>query len=114
MTVAVLRYSVLRIAIFIASLVVLSLLGVRESVLMFVLAALISLILSYLLLGGPRDQLAQELANRIEGRVRRKQSGSELDAATEDAAVDAAQRRSTERESTQRQADAEQDGEGQL
>ncbi len=90
MTVAVLRYSVLRIAIFIASLVVLSLLGVRESVLMFVLAALISLILSYLLLGGPRDQLAQELASRVEGRVKRRHAGA--DEAAEDAAVEAAER----------------------
>ncbi len=87
MTVAVLRYSVLRIAIFIASLVVLSLLGVRKSVLMFVLAALISLILSYLLLRGPRDQLAQELADRVERRVR---SGRGEDEVAEDAAVDAA------------------------
>jgi hypothetical protein len=92
---------VLRIAIFIASLVVLSLLGVHESVLMLVLAALISLILSYLLLGGPREQLAQELANRVEGRIdtrsKRKLKGPEADAAAEDAAVEAAERESAMR-----------------
>jgi hypothetical protein len=90
--VAVLRYSVLRLAIFIASLFVLSLLGVEQSVLMLVLAAFISLALSYLLLGGPREKLAQEVAARVEGRLDRKHpSGAEADAATEDAAVDAAE-----------------------
>jgi Protein of unknown function (DUF4229) len=92
--VAVLRYTVLRIAIFIASLVVLSLIGVRKSLLMLVLAALISVILSFLLLGGPRDQLAQELARRVDERATRNRphSGTDADAAAEDAAVDAAER----------------------
>lgn len=93
MTVAVLRYSVLRLAIFIGSLLLLSLIGVKQSLLMLVLAAVISLALSYLLLGRPREQLAQELAARIEGRLEGKRPGGvDADAAAEDAAVDAAKR----------------------
>jgi len=98
-TVAVLRYTVLRIAIFIASLALLYLIGVRESLLMLVFAAVISVALSYVLLGGPRDQLAQELATRVENRTQQKRqrpSGTQADADVEDAAVDAAERRPTQ------------------
>jgi hypothetical protein len=67
----VLRYSVLRLLLFIACLLVLWLVGVREPVLLVALTAVASLTLSYFFLKGPRDAMAQTLAARAARRQRR-------------------------------------------
>jgi uncharacterized protein DUF4229 len=77
---ALIKYSVLRLGLFVASLTVLWAVGVRRSLLMVVLAALVSLALSYLLLGKQRDAVAQE----IESRVQRRQGWGQADADAED------------------------------
>jgi hypothetical protein len=54
----------MRLALFAVSLGLLYLAGVR-GLLVIVLAALVSLMLSYLLLRRPREQLSQEIAGRV-------------------------------------------------
>lgn len=79
----VLRYSVLRLLLFFGCLLVLWLVGVRNPVLLIVLTAVISLGLSYVLLRGPRDAMAQTLADRAARRIGQRQA--DVDAAAEDA-----------------------------
>jgi Protein of unknown function (DUF4229) len=87
---ALIKYSVLRLALFVGAILVLALVGMRKSILMFVLAAAISLALSYVLLGKQRDELARALQARVEGRVARRSGIGTADADEEDAVVDAA------------------------
>ncbi len=93
MTAAVLKYTVLRLALFVAAFAVLAMLGARP-LLAVVLAAAVSMMLSYVLLRGPRDDVARLLTQRVQGRhgAREQRSGSRVaeDAAIEDAADDAA------------------------
>jgi biopolymer transport protein ExbB/TolQ len=89
---ALIKYSVMRLAIFVVSLVVLWAVGVRQSLLMLVLAALVSLALSYLLLRKPREELAQALADRTRDRLERHATVGQSDADEEDAIIDAVQR----------------------
>ncbi len=88
---AVLRYTVLRIALFVAALAVLALLGASELTAL-VGAAVISLLLSYVLLRGPRDAAALAIAERTRARLDARsgvaQDAAAEDAAAEDAAVD--------------------------
>ncbi len=98
MHLALIKYSVLRLALFVGSLILLYLVGVRQSILMLVLAAGVSLTLSYLLLTKPRNELAQALTDRTEARLRRKEQeraagipGTSAED-EEDAAVEAAER----------------------
>ena len=85
MTVPLLRYTVLRLALFVASLGVFGLLGVR-GVALLLLSALVSLGLSYVLLRRQRDAVATVLAERSRNRLdRRHPGGVDADAATEDA-----------------------------
>jgi hypothetical protein len=91
-----LTYSVMRLALFVASMGLLYLAGVR-GLLNIVLAALVSLMLSYLLLRRPREELSQEIAGRVAGGPRKESStrpraplGLDDDARVEDAAVDRA------------------------
>jgi hypothetical protein len=88
-----LKYTVLRLALFVASMGVLYLLGMR-GLLNVAVAALISLMLSYVLLRRPREDLSQAIAGRISRRLadpseRRTPLGLDDDAAAEDAALDA-------------------------
>lgn len=86
----VLRYSLLRFALFTACLGVLYLAGAR-GLLDLVLAAAVSLALSYVLLAGPRRQVSELLAERTTRRTSprgRFARGIAEDAALEDAAVD--------------------------
>lgn len=85
--VAVLKYSVLRIGLFVACLVVLRLLG-AGGWLLLLLAAVVSLGLSYLLLGGPREEMAELLSERVDRRVGRGRP-RDADAEAEDAEDDA-------------------------
>jgi hypothetical protein len=82
----VLRYSVLRLLLLFGCLLVLWLVGVRNPVLLIALTAVVSLTLSYFLLKGPRDAMAQTLADRASRRAGRTRS--DVDAADEDAEDD--------------------------
>ena len=81
------KFTVLRIALFVVVLAVLSLLGARGWLLLL-LAAVISLGLSYVLLRGPREELAEALAQRSSTRGRRRSRTDEVaedeDAGNED------------------------------
>ncbi|MBD5785543.1 DUF4229 domain-containing protein [Cellulosimicrobium terreum] len=104
-------YSVLRLLLFVVALGALWLLQMRGWLLVLV-AAVLALMLSYLLLRRPREAAARYLADRAEHRARTGERFSreiEDDAATEDAVVDAAERTSSERET-----DAQQDTVGEL
>jgi len=85
---ALIKYSVLRLALFVGSLVLLWAVGVKRSLLMVVLAAFISLALSYLLLGKQRDAVAQGIARRVDSRIEHRQNLGQADADAEDAAAD--------------------------
>jgi uncharacterized membrane protein YraQ (UPF0718 family) len=87
---ALIKYSVLRLGLFVASLALLWAVGVRRSILMLVLAALISLALSYLLLRKQREAVAVGLSEIVGGRQARR-SGIGRAEQEEDAAVDAAE-----------------------
>jgi hypothetical protein len=82
----VLRYSVLRLLLLFGCLLVLWLVGVRNPVLLVVLTAVASVTLSYFLLKGPREAMAQMLADRAARRA--GHTRSDLDAADEDAEDD--------------------------
>jgi uncharacterized protein DUF4229 len=81
-------YSVLRLALLGACLGVLWLVGMR-SWLVVVVAAFLAWGLSYVLLKGPRDAAALQIARRVERRATQARR-SQQDAAVEDAADDAA------------------------
>jgi hypothetical protein len=81
---ALLKYSVLRLALFVASLGLLYLLGVG-GVLLLALAAAVSMALSYVLLRRQRDELALALEQRTHDRLATRQlRGADADAAAED------------------------------
>lgn len=83
-------YTVLRLGLFVAVLAVVGLLGARGWLLL-VIAAVVSFALSYVLLRGPRERLAAQVADRVGERTdpaRRKQSKLDDDARAEDAAAD--------------------------
>jgi hypothetical protein len=84
---ALIKYTVLRLTLFVVSLIVLWAVVRSASILLFVAAAAISLILSYLLLGKQRQELAEALADRVDTRVQRRH-GEAVDG--EDAAEDRA------------------------
>ena len=90
----VLRYTVLRLALFVASLGVLALVGAR-GLLLLVLAAGVSFALSYILLWRARNDVSRVISDRMAARL---EGGSRSgfarrlreDTEVEDAAVDAA------------------------
>jgi hypothetical protein len=81
----VIRYSVYRMGLFVAAVAVVYLLGAR-GLLLLVLSLLVSLALSYVLLRGPRQDVARALQERTERRLPPRRPG--VDEAAEDAAVD--------------------------
>ncbi len=87
------KYTLLRLGLFAAALVVLALLG-AGGWLLVLLAAVTSLALSLVLLRGPREEVSVALARRAEASAQRRRARAERrgdqDAAIEDAAVDAA------------------------
>lgn len=90
-----LKYSVLRLALFVAAMGLLSLVGIRALLPNLLLAGVVSLLLSYLLLRRPREELSRQIADRVSGRLssgpsRRKPLGLDDDSEAEDAAIDAA------------------------
>ena len=88
-----LKFTALRLGLFAAAVAVLYLLQVR-GLLLALLSAFVSVALSYVLLQGPRDELAQVLAARAERRAGR--STLLQDAEAEDAEADRATRQATD------------------
>ena len=91
MHLALIKYSVLRLALFVGSLVLLYAIGVRSSLALVFLAGAISLALSYLFLTKPRDDVALALMRGIDSRLARRTGIGHADADEEDAAVAAAE-----------------------
>ena len=83
-----LKYTVFRLALFVAALALLAALGAGVIVAV-VGAALISMLLSYLFLKRPREELARLIQERTERRLAVREKVGEHDASIEDAAVDA-------------------------
>jgi Protein of unknown function (DUF4229) len=87
-----LRYSLLRILVFLGVLSLLWLLGLRdrdEQGMLLVLSALISLVLSYFVLARFREEATSTLAARVERRTRDRQArAGQSDEAVEDATID--------------------------
>ena len=108
MHLALIKYSVLRLALFVGSLMLLYAVGVRQSILMLVLAAVMSLALSYVLLAKQRDAVAQALSERISDRLDRRSPG-QADADAEDADV-AELERSEQAERARRASERQADG----
>ena len=84
-----LRYSLLRLALFVAVAAVIYLVGARGW-LWVLISIVVSAALSYLWLKQPRDDLAQRLAERVEHRHEGKGLGKRIadDNAAEDAEID--------------------------
>ena len=82
-----LKYTVLRLGLFVMSLGVLSIFA--RGWLLLLLAALVSLVLSYVLLGRYRDEMTASVSSRVEARHSGRMSrGLAEDDAAEDQAVD--------------------------
>ena len=89
------RYSVLRVLLFLGCLLVFSLVKQATgmpTVAMVVLAAVTSLALSLVLLRGPREEMAARMADRIGNRLP-PEPAPDSDEAIEDAADEARRRR---------------------
>lgn len=85
-----LKYSVMRLALFVALLAVFWVLGAGRIV-AIIGAALASMMLSYIFLRGPRQAVTAEIADHVQRRTeRRAPTATELDEAAEDAAAERA------------------------
>jgi hypothetical protein len=88
-----LKYTLLRLGLFVAALAVFALLG-AGGWLLVLLAAVASMALSIILLRGPRDELSAAIARRADPSARgqgRFDRGLSQDAAAEDAAAEDAE-----------------------
>jgi hypothetical protein len=83
----VLKYLIARIALFVAASAVLWFLGAGEVVALFG-GLLVSLLLTYLLLGRLREPATAAIVDRVEGRTRRRAAREDEDALVEDALVE--------------------------
>lgn len=107
----VMRYTLLRLMLLFGVLIALWLLGglvpaLRDPVLLVMFTVVVSVVLSYFVLRGPREAMTAQLAGRAAVRSARAQD-VDPDAEAEDAEAEAAR-------SAQRKAEAQQDAEGQL
>lgn len=68
------RYTLARLFVFFACLLVLWLVGLRDPILLLLVAATLSLVLSMWLLSGMREQMSREVYDRVEARTQRKMS----------------------------------------
>ncbi|WP_226346645.1 DUF4229 domain-containing protein [Agilicoccus flavus] len=68
------RYTLARLFVFFACLFVLWLVGLRDPILLLLVAATLSLVLSMWLLSGMREQMSREVYDRVEARTQRKTS----------------------------------------
>lgn len=83
-----LRYSLLRILLFLACLIALWLVGLRGFTLV-ILGGLLSMVLSLFVLRGPREEWTARLTERVEARTARVQGAHQVsDEDVEDAEVD--------------------------
>ncbi len=113
----VMRYTVLRLMLLFGVMLALWLLGglvpaLRDPVLLVMFTVVVSVVLSYFVLRGPREAMTAQLAGRASGRLPATEQDVDPDAAAEDAEADAAAARAAR--SAEREAQAEQDAEGQL
>lgn len=92
-----LKYTVLRLALFVAALAALAWLGAGPLVAV-IGAGVISMLVSYLALRGPREDLSREVAEVIDRRLSRHEQEPSQDAEAEDAADDAQRAAKAERE----------------
>src|SRR5215213_2754535 len=92
--VTMLSYSLLRIMLLFGCMLVLWLVGVRDPVWLLLATAVSSVALSYVVLRGPREELARQLAARVDERTARRRSDAEV----EDAELDRELNRDPERE----------------
>ena len=86
---SLLKYTVLRLALFIAALWLFWFVT-RSALVAVIGAGVVSFLLSYLLLRGPRDELARRVSDQIERRRLKDDAEPDEDMAVEDAVVDAA------------------------
>jgi len=82
-----LKYTVMRLGLFVVALAVLYLLGAR-GLLAVVLAVLVSAMLSFVLLRNQRDEVASQVSQRLQHRMDTRTPPSQ-DEQVEDAAADA-------------------------
>jgi hypothetical protein len=85
-----LKYSVMRLALFVAAMALLYVIGIQALLPNLLGAGVISLLLSYLLLRRPREELSQQIAGRVEARLKDPERKSRIaeDAEIEDAAAE--------------------------
>jgi len=116
---SLLKYTVLRLALFLVALVTFRVLGAR-GILAVVLAAFVSMLLSYVLLRGPRDELSGVIDKRVSARLDRADGSGPTSAAArrraeddaiEDAAADAAREREADGRAQTPSADGQPDPE---
>jgi hypothetical protein len=79
-----LRYSLLRIMLLFGCMLVLWLVGawlpaLREPVWLLIATAVTSVALSYFVLRRPREELARQLAQRVEDRTRRRRTDADIE-----------------------------------
>jgi RsiW-degrading membrane proteinase PrsW (M82 family) len=79
-----LRYSLLRIMLLFGCMLVLWLVGawlpaLRNPVWLLIATAVTSITLSYFVLRGPREELARQLAQRVEDRTRRRRTDADIE-----------------------------------
>lgn len=82
------QYTLLRILLFLASLLLFWLVGLKDPLILLLVAATVSMLLSLFLLSGLRERMSADLANRVERRRRRAERGRLVgDATAEDQQV---------------------------
>jgi hypothetical protein len=86
--VPLLKYTVLRLALFVAALAALAWFGAGPLVAV-IGAGVVSMLVSYLLLRGPREDLSRQVSEVIDRRLSRNGHVPSADTAAEDAADDA-------------------------
>ena len=88
-----LRFSLLRIMLLFGCMLVLWLVGVRDPVWLLLATAVSSVALSYVVLRGPREELARQLAARVDERTARRRSDADVEDAELDRELDRDSRR---------------------
>jgi hypothetical protein len=109
--VTVLRYSLLRLMLLLGVLVALWLLGglwapLRDPLLLVLATAVLSVVLSYFVLRGPREAMTQQIADRVSGRL--APAPADEDAAAEDAEAAGPVPPSAAKPSAERESEAQQ------
>lgn len=88
-----LKFTVLRLGIFFVCLGLLWLVGLRspdQLFLLLLLAAVISMVISFFALKGPRDELSEKIDARVNRAIARRQATVSEDEQAEDKEVDSA------------------------